>query len=199
MTIIKTIQRGLLGIIALSLSCAIAHSAEQFLLLAANNDSALVSYRVDPESGKLTEHARLKIPGSGGPMTVSADGQMLYVDSQIKTEGEERQKPHIISVGINAGRLKLLHVASVRMRSPAIHVDATGKNLLGAHYGEGKVSVWKIDAKRHCTGEVRDEKTTAKLAHFITADPSNRFVYVPHTEPNAVFQFAFDAENGKLT
>jgi 6-phosphogluconolactonase len=78
-------------------------------------------------------------------------------------------------------------------------VDASGKYLFGAHYGEGEVSVWKINAERQCTGEVSDQHKTATHAHFITTDPTNRFVYVPHTQSNAIFQFAFDAEGGKLT
>jgi 6-phosphogluconolactonase len=189
----------ILTILSVLIGLVLPAAAEQFLFLAAAQDSDLVSYRIEPRSGKLTEHARLQLPGVGGPMALSADGRMLYLESHIKGEGEEQAKPHIISIAIEAGEFKMLHVAPVPMRSPSIHVDASGKNLLGAHYGEGKVSVWKIDANRHCTGEVTDVRTTATHAHFVTTDPSNRFVYVPHTEPNAVFQFALDAEGGKLT
>jgi 6-phosphogluconolactonase len=39
--------------------------------------------------------------------------------------------------------------------------------------------------------------TTADKAHAILADPSNRFVFVPHTGPNAIFQFTFQPA-GKL-
>ena len=31
------------------------------------------------------------------------------------------------------------------------------------------------------------------------ADPSNRFVFVPHTRPNLIFQFTFDEKAGSLT
>ncbi|MDZ4740967.1 MAG: beta-propeller fold lactonase family protein [Alphaproteobacteria bacterium] len=173
--------------------------AEQFLFLAAAKDPGLVSFRIDPQSGKLTEHDRLLLDGVGGPMALAADGVMLYVESHIKAEGEKQAKPHIVSIKIKSGKFEKLHVAPVRLRSPSIHVDATGKTLLGAHYGEGKVSAWKIDANRHCTGELIDDHTTAEQAHFITTDPSNRFVYVPHTKSNTVYQFAFDAAKGKLT
>lgn len=173
--------------------------AEQYLFLAAANDSALVSFRIAPQTGRLTEHHRLVLEGTGGPMSLAADGAMLYVESHIKAEGESKAKPHIVSIAVKGGRFEKLHVAPVRMRSPSIHVDATGKILLGAHYGEGKVSAWKIDANRHCTGELTDDHTTAEQAHFIATDPSNRFVYVPHTKSNTVYQFAFDAAKGKLT
>jgi 6-phosphogluconolactonase len=40
---------------------------------------------------------------------------------------------------------------------------------------------------------------TADKAHAIVPDPSNRFVFVPHTGPNAIFQFTFDAKSGRLS
>jgi 6-phosphogluconolactonase len=39
---------------------------------------------------------------------------------------------------------------------------------------------------------------TADKAHAIVPDPSNRFVFVPHTGPNVVFQFTFDPGKGLL-
>jgi 6-phosphogluconolactonase len=39
---------------------------------------------------------------------------------------------------------------------------------------------------------------TAKMAHAVAPDTSNRWVFVPHTGPNAIFQFAFDPEKGRL-
>ena len=40
---------------------------------------------------------------------------------------------------------------------------------------------------------------TKRCAHAILTDSSNRFAFVPHTGPNAVYQFRFDAKSGKLT
>ena len=173
-------------------------TARQYLFLAARKDSQLVSHEINAKTGKLREHFRLKLPGTGGPMSLTQDGKHLYVESHLMVEGEKKAVPHIVSLQVNNGKFKQLHVARVRLRSPSIHVDASGKNLLAAHYGEGKVSVWRIDGKHRCTGELTDDHATAPRAHFITTDPSNRFAYVPHTAPNAVFQFALDPEKGKL-
>src|SRR5436190_12026147 len=40
---------------------------------------------------------------------------------------------------------------------------------------------------------------TAQTAHCAFTDRDNRFVFVPHVTPNAVFQFSLDAATGKLT
>lgn len=173
-------------------------AADQFLFLAASRDNALVSYAVDPDSGELRQQSVVKLPGTGGPMSLSADGKFVYVESHIAKDGGDSPRPHIVTLKNDGGRLTQIHVAEVRLRSPSIHVDGTGKNLLGAHYGEGKVSVWKINDDRICTGELLDDQSTGERAHFIVTDPGNRFVYVPHTLPNSVFQFAFNADTGKL-
>ncbi len=185
----------LLSALALSLPA----SAGQFLFLSATNDSDLVSFRVDPKSGALTEHARLALPGGGGPMSLAADGKILYVESHVSLEGEKRPIPHIVTLRNDGGSFAQLEVARVDIRSPSIHVDATNRCLLGAHYGDGAVTVWKIDDERRCTGEVTDHHKTEKTAHFITTDPGNRFVYVPHTSPNAIYQFSLDPEKGLLS
>jgi 6-phosphogluconolactonase len=39
---------------------------------------------------------------------------------------------------------------------------------------------------------------TEKTAHCIAIDQGNRFVFVPHVAPNAVFQFRLDATTGML-
>ena len=180
------------------LTWTISASAEQFLFLA-SKDTGLVSYSVNPDSGKLTEHATLELPGSGGPFAISADSKFLYVESHFKIGDVKRASPHIVTLKHNAGEFTQAHVAPVHLRSPAIYVDATGKNLLGAHYGEGQVSVWKIGDDRACTGELIDDHKTGKYAHFVIVDPSNRFAYVPHTASNAIYQFALDPAKGKLT
>ena len=40
---------------------------------------------------------------------------------------------------------------------------------------------------------------TARNAHSIITDNTNRFVFVPHLGTDQIFQFAFDAKTGRLT
>jgi 6-phosphogluconolactonase len=172
-------------------------NAEQFLFLSATNDRELVSYKIDPVSGTLTKHHSMELPGAGGPMTATRDGQMLYVQCRIKEEGEKQERPHIVSIAIRHGKLESLHVAPVSFRTPSMYVDNTGRSLLATNYG-GAISVWKIAKNRHCTGESTDDEITEQYAHFITTDPTNRFVYSPHTNANVIYQYSFDSEAGTL-
>ena len=40
---------------------------------------------------------------------------------------------------------------------------------------------------------------TARNAHSIRTDNTNRFVFVPHLGTDQIFQFVFDKKSGKLT
>ena len=188
----------LLLIFAPLLSSYLQIAGNQHLFLAHNRDAALVSYAIDPEEGTLKKHSTLELTGTGGPMSLTRDGHHLYIQGHLRKEGVKQPVPHIFSLTVKSGKFRQVHAAPIKDRTPSIHVDNTGKLLLGAHYGPGKVSVWQIDEQHRCTGELLQEIETAPKAHFVTTDPSNRFAYVPHTSPNAVFQFSLNLKKNKL-
>jgi 6-phosphogluconolactonase (cycloisomerase 2 family) len=64
---------------------------------------------------------------------------------------------------------------------------------------DGKVTVHAIGADGRLSDKPVQSIPTADKAHAIVPDPSNRFVFVPHTGANAIFQFTFDATTGGLT
>ena len=95
------------------------------------------------------------------------------------------------------GSLSLLTTATITSRSPYIRIDRTGRYLLAAHYCTGDVAVYRI-VDGICTDELLDRKKTERTPHCIEIDPSGRFVFVPHTSPNKVYQFRLDGKTGRL-
>jgi 6-phosphogluconolactonase len=79
-----------------------------------------------------------------------------------------------------------------------VGTDRIGRWLLSASYAAGKVVVHGLDDGTIRTLAVQTV-ATAKTAHCAVTDPGNRFVFVPHVTPNAVYQFRLDAATGKLT
>jgi len=77
-------------------------------------------------------------------------------------------------------------------------VDKTGSFLLGASYAGHLVSVNAI-AKDGTVSDPKQVIPTARNAHSIITDNTNRFVFVPHLGTDQVFQFRFDAKTGRLT
>ena len=191
-------QRTILILLASVCGSYLQVAAKEYLFLSHNRDNALVSYVIDPDKGSLKKYASLDLTGTGGPMSLSRDGRLLYVQGHQKKAGSKQNLPHVFTLKVKSGKFHQFHAAKINDRAPSIYVDNTGKLLLGAHYGPGKVSVWEIDEQGRCTGELLQELETAPRAHFVTTDPSNRFAYVPHTSPNAIFQFSLNLKKDKL-
>ena len=172
-------------------------AAKQYLLISFTQDTPLISMEIDPDSGKLNEHHRIDLPGEGGPMALTRDENYLYVETRIKVPDQRRPANYLASIQIKNGQFKLLNHVPSLYRTPSVYVDKTGTRLLSSHYGEGKVTTWEIGEDHQLTGKLIQDISTATRSHFIISDPSNQFVYVPHTLPNAVFQFALN--DGTLT
>lgn len=168
--------------------------AGQLLYLASTKDKTIVAYEVNNETGQLTKKFSVDLPGNAGPMAFSPNADFVYAALTGLPEGKagvgtlKRSKD---------GSLKLIGTATIVSRAPYIRTDKSGRYLLAAHYGAGEVSTYRIK-KGICSGEVLEHLRTEKTAHCIEIDPSGKFVFVPHTAPNKVYQFRLDGETGKL-
>jgi 6-phosphogluconolactonase len=103
---------------------------------------------------------------------------------------------------------------SVKHAPTFLATDQTGRFLLSAYYQGGYAAVHPLGADGAVGAPSLDRLDTATGAHAIQTDPSNRFAFVPHIArlndnvleplresygPNVIFQFKFDAQNGRLT
>ena len=80
---------------------------------------------------------------------------------------------------------------------PYIVFDRSGRWLLGASYGANLVSVNPVGGDGR-VAEPAQVIPTARNAHAIRPDNTNRFVFVPHLGTDQVFQFLFDENTGRL-
>jgi 6-phosphogluconolactonase len=80
-----------------------------------------------------------------------------------------------------------------------VATDQTGKTLIWASYSDGVVGSHALAENGAVKPGALSRIETKRCAHAILTDSSNRFAFVPHTGPNAVYQFRFDAKSGKLT
>jgi 6-phosphogluconolactonase len=143
--------------------------------------------------GGLEPRARVPAAKVVMPMTVSPDKRFLYAAS--------RSKPfsvHAYSIDPASGALKLLATSPLAESFPYISLDRTGRFLFGASYGGNLVSVNVIGGDRRVLPEPLQVIPTARNAHAIRVDRSNRFVYVPHLGTDQIFQFVFDEKSGRL-
>lgn len=168
--------------------------AETYLYVSMFPEQKIQVFRLDSQSGALSPVETVAVNGSPGCLNV--DPQKKFLFASLRTDGTLAS----FAVDAKSGKLKHLSTAPLGKDANAAFVgtDRSGKWLISASYMAGKVVVHKLNDGTIQTPAVQTVETT-KTAHANVFDPSNKFVFVPHVAPNAVYQFAFDAKTGKLT
>ena len=182
-----------LPLFALLPACKSAEPVQrQALYLSCKDGKQLVVYHIDPETGQLKQVQRLELPGQPGPITLTDDGQHVYA----ALRNPSRIVP--FSRDTVTGEVTLLEPTTVPDFPTYLDIDATGKYAITASYGPGTVRTFGINEDATVQPAPIQTTKTDRTAHASLIDPSNQFVYIPHTTPNAIYQFRFDQETGKL-
>ncbi len=167
--------------------------ADTFVYVSMASEQKIRIYHLDPNDGKLTTVATLAVEGAPGALAV--DPQKKYLFATLRSNSTLAS----FRIDPKTGKLQHLSTAPLEKGENAAYVstDRTGRWLLSASYMAGKVVVHGLADGKIETPAVQTLET-AKTAHAIATDRANRFVFVPHVTPNAVFQFRLDASTGKL-
>jgi 6-phosphogluconolactonase len=179
----------------LFLGLAMAVQADTFVYVSMAPEQKIQIYRLDPKEGTLTAVDTLAVDGSPGALGVDPQKKFLFASL--------RNNSTLSSFAIDpvTGKLKHLSTAALPAGENAAFVgtDRTGRWLISASYAAGKVVVHKLGSDGKIETPAVQTVTTAKTAHSFVTDPENRWVFVPHVAPNAIYQFKLDAASGKLT
>jgi 6-phosphogluconolactonase len=166
--------------------------AATFVYVSNAEDGDIGMYSLQSD-GSLHPGPRYKAEKIVMPMTVSPDKRFLVA--------AVRSKPfsaYTYAIDRASGALKLVGTGPLAESFPYITFDRSGRYLLGASYGAHLVSVNPVGADGR-VGQALQVIPTARNAHAIRTDNTNRFVFVPHLGTDQVFQFLFDEKSGRLT
>src|SRR5437773_1746091 len=182
------------GIVATSLSLLMSGPAlaATFVYISNSEDGDIGVYTLNSD-GSLQPGQRFKAEKIVMPMTVSPDKRFLIA--------AVRSKPfsaYTYSIDSGTGALKLVGTGPLAESFPYISLDRSGRYLLGASYGANLVSVNPVGPDGR-VGPPLQTIPTARNAHAIRSDNTNRFVFVPHLGTDQIFQFLFDEKSGRLT
>jgi 6-phosphogluconolactonase len=176
---------------ALMAPTAAAHAAT-FVYVSNAEDGNIGVYTLGSD-GSLQPGPRFEAGKPVMPMSVSPDKRFLYA--------AVRTKPFTVityAIDPRTGALKQLSTGPLAESFPYIRIDKTGRYLLGASYGGNLVSVNPVGADGKVSAPIQ-VIPTARNAHAIITDQTNRYVFVPHLGTDQVFQFRLDAQTGTLT
>jgi 6-phosphogluconolactonase len=178
--------------VMLSLASSAPALAATFVYVSNAEDGDIGLYTLQAD-GSLKPGERFKAAKVVMPMAVSPDKRFLIA--------AVRSKPfqaYSYSIDKASGALNLIGAGTLAESYPYITLDRTGRYLLGASYGANQVAVNPVGADGK-VGEPMQVIPTARNAHAIRTDNTNRFVFVPHLGTDQVFLFGFNEETGRLT
>jgi 6-phosphogluconolactonase len=161
------------------------------------DEDQILLLTVDADSGKLTPGSKVPVSGGPSPMAISPDRKTLYVG--------HRNVPGISSFRIDpsTGGLAPGGTVSPEAAPTFLSTDRSGRFLLSSYYQGAHAAVHPIGADGAVGAPPIEWLETAIGAHAMQTDPSNKYAFVPHIDnrggPNAIFQFRFDSNTGRLT
>ena len=166
-----------------------------YMYITLSEEDRIARYRMNPEDGALTHIDDTRTAARPAPLALSPRRDRLYVAC--------RDANLISTYAVGAGG-ELAHMGDIPVSDDPcfLATDRAGRYLLSAYYEGGRCAVHPIDARGAAADPPVEWLATAKGAHSIQTDPANRFAFVPHISggngPNAIFQFKFDADTGRL-
>jgi 6-phosphogluconolactonase len=165
--------------------------AATFVYVSNAEDGDIGVYTLQAD-GSLKAGERVKAEKLVMPMTVTPDKRFLIA--------AVRQKPFqamTFAIDPSSGALKPAGSGTLADSYPYISLDKRGRFLFGASYGGHQIGVNPVGANGK-VGEPLQVIPTARNAHSIRIDNTNRFVFVPHLGTDQILQFTFDEASGKL-
>jgi 6-phosphogluconolactonase (cycloisomerase 2 family) len=166
------------------------------MYIASQGDDKIVRFAMDAATGDLEPQGEVMVPGGPAPIAVDPRRQWLYVARR----GECKISAYRIDQ--HTGGLGLLGAVELPTDPCYLSTDRRGKFLLAAYYEGRGVSIHAIGDDGAVVDPPIERRETARGAHSIQTDPSNRFAFVPHIAgrgPNELWQFHFDEATGHLT
>lgn len=154
-------------------------------------DGEIGAFRLDTASAVLEPEAHHRADDNIMPMALSPDRATLYA----ATRGAQ---PYIVTYALDAasGTLRRRHAAPIESNLAYMSVHPSGRYLLGASYGEHRVSVYDTARVEAGEGAALQFVDDIRNAHAIVASNDGRFVYVSSLGTDTLHCFAF--ENGAL-
>jgi len=166
------------------------------MYVALQGDNKILVLDIDFQTGKLTPHGEVSVPGGPFTMAISPNRKSLYVGC--------RDTPQLYSFQIDQANGGLTQNGAVPLEAWPVYVntDRKGKFVLSAYYQGANVAVHPIGIDGSVGAPPTEWLATATGAHAMQTDVTNSYAFVPHIAgngPNAIFQFTFDENTGRLT
>lgn len=177
-----------------------ANAAEPFLIYAPSPSARqlwIVAAEPTKDSLTLTLSRKIDLEFAGGTIASHPDKPLLYVSAG---GGKPGAVPGAVVTLDRSGAYSKHAPIMLEHGSAYLTTDRAGRFLLSADYGAGYVDVYPLNEAGTPGARVAGLDEGRRNAHCVLPSPDNRFVYIPYVkETNALFQYRFDGQSGKLS
>lgn len=172
-----------------------------YMYVSVQEEDRIAIFSVTPKTGKLKHLGDAELKGRPAPIAIDPDQKYLFAGRRKAGDFG------MTSFKIDRKNGGLSLIGSIPLEGDPVHMstDKTGKYLLSAYYYQKTAAVHSIGDDGTISDPPVVWRETDIGAHYIQTDPANRYAFVPHIAngslngANAIFQFRFDAESGRLT
>ena len=172
-----------------------------YVYVSIQEEDRIAIFTMMPKTGKLKHQGDAELKGRPAPLAVDPDRKYLFAGRRKADDFGM----HSFKIDQKNGGLS--PIGSIPLKGDPVHIstDKTGRFLLSAYYYQKTAAVHGIGEDGALADPPVVWRETGFGAHYIQTDPANRFAFVPHiaegslSGANAIFQFKFDAESGKLS
>ncbi len=162
-----------------------------------SGEGRIARLEMDPATAALRPVEDIPAPGRPAPIAVSPDGRQLHVARRDDLIIESFRRDPV------GGGLASIGEIAVDSDPCYMGMDRAGRFLLSAYYMGERAAVHAIGAEGAARHPPIEWRHTGRGSHYFETDRGNRFAFVPHIHgaggANAIFQFRFDPESGRLT
>lgn len=167
-------------------------------------------YRLDLASGALKFASKATGVKNPSFLAIHPQGRYLYSVNEV---GDLAGKPggavSAFAIDPNSGGLTFLNQQSSVGTGPChLSLDKTGKFVLAANYGGGSICVLPTqdggrlgeatDFIQHQGSSANPQRQQGPHAHYITPDPTNRYVFATDLGLDKILIYQLDLARGKL-
>ncbi|MDZ4660739.1 MAG: beta-propeller fold lactonase family protein [Pseudomonadota bacterium] len=164
-----------------------------FMALIDKDVDNLVTFVIDPQSGKLTQTSAASIAGEIVPLGIHPNRKYLYAGLSA------RRSVAAFLIDQANGSLTFSQEVAIGINPVYIHVDSLQKNLLIPSYSDSKVVVLPIRPDGSLSETPTDTQNTDTNSHAAISTQNSKFVYVTNTVANTISQFLLNSLTGLLT
>ena len=143
-----------------------------YMYVSVSEEDRISVFTVDPDDGRLEPQRDVAVAGRPAPLAVDPERRFLYAGRRGDREVSS------FRIDQRTGGLSPIGTASLDADPVYLATDRKGRFLLSAYYFDGKIGVHPIDDDGAAGAPAVEWLDTARGAHSIQTDPSNRFVFV---------------------